>query len=84
MIARQLNFALTLLSYQRTALRCGTSGRIRNSDECKRGSDNESRVACAICRTRPEGVALLVCVIPHGGHNEVCAVNSDHPTLCEP
>lgn len=84
MIARQLNFALTLLSYQRTALRRGTGGRIRNSNECERSSENENRSACAVCRTRSEGVALLVRVITNRGHNEVCAVDGDHPALCEP
>ena len=84
MISGQLNFSLTLLSYQRTALRRCTSGRIRDSNERKPSPENESRVARAIGGARPEGVALLVCVITNGGHNEVCAVDSDHTTLYEP
>jgi hypothetical protein len=80
----QVDLALALLSHECTALRCSAGGRICDSNERKRSTEDENRGACAICRTRAKGIAFLVSMIAHGGHDEVRAVDSDHSTLGEP
>ena len=70
-----------VLPAQRPALRGGAGGRARDGDKCEQAAENDRALARpgVLC----ERVARHVRVVPHGGHDQVRAVECDHARLCQ-
>lgn len=86
-IRRQLHRAVFMsLPNKRLALRRGPRRGVRNRQEREHRAKDDRRVARARngSRVALERVALLVRVVPDGGHDEVRAVCCDHARLDEP
>ena len=77
-----MDFSLLLGSDKRLALRCGTTRRIRDSQECEDRPENNGGGPRAL--GFPNGVlARFGLVVSDSRHNQICAVDGDHACLDE-
>ena len=75
----KLDQTLPVLSNESPALRRRPTSRVRDRKECEHCAKEEGRVLRP--RAAAQWVALLVLVVPNGGHDEVGAVHRDHARL---
>lgn len=80
MLLIKVDFSVLLSPNECLALRSSAARRIRNSQKCKDRSKDNGGVPRAL--GLPNGVLARFClVVSDGGHDQICAVDSDHTGL---